>query len=125
LFGGRRYFPEQATILAFDAGNMMRIPLRCAPVGMTNSLQPKDETADPSAALGMTKGRVALPFGVMVEASQTSFIPPSTCQGQVTVLLMTRAAWLGPQQPTQAKGRLEWATEALLGHFSLNLPRTG
>ena len=47
-------------------------------------------TADPSAALGMTKGRVVLPFGVMVATatSQTLFIPPSTCRRQAQLLGM-------------------------------------
>ena len=41
-------------------------------------------TADPSASLGMTKGRVALPFGVMVvmTASWTSFILPLLAAGK-------------------------------------------
>ena len=30
---------------------------------------------------------------------------------------MTRGLWLGSNNPTQAKRRLEWATQALLGHF--------
>jgi hypothetical protein len=40
----------------------------------------------------MTKGRAALPFGVMVvmRTSQTLFIPPSTCLRQAGLLLMTQ-----------------------------------
>ena len=51
-------------------------------------------TADPSAPLGMTKGRVSLPFGVMAVmiASRTSFVPFPTCRRQVRLLLMTRAS---------------------------------
>jgi hypothetical protein len=43
-------------------------------------------------ALGMTKGRVALPFGVMaiLTTSQALFISPSTCRRQVRLLGMTR-----------------------------------
>ena len=52
----------------------------------------KLRTADPSASLGMTKGRVALPLGVMavMKAPQPSFIPSVTCRWQVQVLLMTQ-----------------------------------
>jgi len=40
----------------------------------------------------MTKGRVALPFGVMAvtTASQTLFVPDSTCRKQVRLLLMNK-----------------------------------
>ena len=40
----------------------------------------------------MTKGRVALPFGVKVVMTtlQTSFVSPSTCRRQVELLGMTK-----------------------------------
>ena len=42
--------------------------------------------------LGMTKGRVALPFGVVVvtTTSQALFIPDSTCRRQVRLLPMNK-----------------------------------
>jgi hypothetical protein len=48
---------------------------------------------------GMTKGRVALPFGVIAVmiASRTSFIPFPTCRKQVRLLLMNqgfRSNWV-------------------------------
>ena len=44
-------------------------------------------------SLGMTKGRVTLPFGGMVvtTTAETLFIPDETCRRQVTLLLMTQA----------------------------------
>ena len=78
----------------------------------------------------MTKGRGALPFGVMVvmTASRTPFIRFPTCRRQVRLLLMTRAEGWVRNGPTQAKRRLEWATHLLLVQrapcdFSLNLPQ--
>jgi hypothetical protein len=57
----------------------------------------------------MTKGKVALPLGVMAATttSQTLFIPDETCCRQVTLLLtlllMTRAEGWVRNNPTQAK----------------------
>ena len=50
------------------------------------------ETADSSASLGMTKGRVALSLNLVVLATipWMSFISPSTCRRQVEVLGMTK-----------------------------------
>ena len=60
-------------------------------------------TADPSASLGMTKGRVALPLGVMavMTAPQPCSFPPATCRMQVRLLLMNKRT-AGPSTPLRS-----------------------
>jgi hypothetical protein len=54
----------------------------------------KHERSKKSQALGMTKGRVALPFGVrlVMTSSETLFIPGETCRRQVKLLRMNKWA---------------------------------